>query len=91
MIIKGTTGTGFPFEINKDLLADAEFLELFAEVQNGGTMKTFALIKKALGDDQKSRLYDHCRNDAGIVPVDALTGEIADIFGALNENPATKN
>lgn len=93
MIIKGTTSTGFQFEIEKNLLADAEFLELFADVQEGGqgAMKTFALLRKALGEAQKKRLYDHCRNDDGIVPVEELKTEIADIFAALNENPETKN
>lgn len=93
MIITGTTGTGFEYSIDNDCLKDAEFLELYAEVAKGGEggMRIFELIGNAFGKEQKKKLYDHCRNGSGRVPIDSLTAEITDIFGALSEKPETKN
>lgn len=93
MIIKGTTSTGFEYEIDKECMEDAEFLELFAVVAKGGegSMQVFDLVRAALGDDQKKALYDHCRNEKGRVPISAVTAEITDIFTALGQNPETKN
>lgn len=93
MVVKGTTSTGFEYEVNRTVLEDAEFLELFADVQSGGQngMKIFALIRKALGSEQKDKLYDHCRTEDGHVPVSAVSDEITEIFTALGDNPETKN
>lgn len=93
MLVRGTTSTGFEYEVDRVILEDAEFLELFADVQNGGQdgMKIFALIRTALGNEQKKRLYDHCRAEDGHVPVNVLSDEIAEIFTKLGEAPETKN
>ena len=93
MVITGKTGTGFEYSIDNDCLKDAEFLELYAEVSKGGEggMRIFELLNNIFGNEQKKKLYDHCRNESGRVPIDALTAEITDVFTALGENPATKN
>lgn len=91
-MIKGVTSTGFSFEVDKDVLEDAEFLELFIAVQNGdGGSKVFELIRNVLGEEQKKKLFDHCRNDAGRVPLPALTDEVTDIFTELGKHEKTKN
>ena len=93
MNITGKTSTGFEYEIDPEILQDAEFLEMFAAVSKGGNeaMQVFDLIRTALGDEQKKALYEHCRNEKGRVPISGLTNEMTDIFKALGENPATKN
>lgn len=92
MIVNGTTRTGFSFSVDSACLEDAEFLELFADVQSGKDgLKAFELIRKSLGDDQKAKLYDHVRTEDGRVPVAKLTDEIADIFETLGQSAATKN
>ncbi|MDO5131448.1 MAG: hypothetical protein Q4D81_00515 [Eubacteriales bacterium] len=93
MLITGITSTGFEYEVDKEVLTDFEFLELLADVQAGGQngMKVFAMIRKALGEEQKARLCDHCRAESGRVPLDSVTNEITEIFSALGENPETKN
>lgn len=90
-IVRGKTKSGFEFEVKKAMLNNAEFLELFAEVQNGDSMKVFGLVELALGKDQKARLYDHIRDEDGIVPVDALSTEAAEIFEALGSDNDVKN
>lgn len=87
---KGTTKTGFEYEVSGALLNDAEFLETFGKVRKGDNMETFRLIEIALGKDQKEKLYDHVRDEEGHVPLDALTDEVSEIFTALGGQEDTK-
>lgn len=89
-IIKGKTTTGFAYKIDSDFVNDVEFLELFADVQNGDTLGVFNIIKKILGDDQKKALYDHIRTKKGVVPMDRLNDEITDILKVISEADETK-
>ena len=79
-MVKGKTTTGFSYEVNEKALHDAEFLELFAKVQNGDNLLVFEMIRKVLGDEQKQKLFDHCRIKDGMVPVEAVSSETAEIF-----------
>ncbi len=90
-MVKGKTSTGFAYEVDRDHMTNVEFLEKFAEMQNGDGMVVFELLSIVLGPEQKRRLYDHCRNKKGMVPVDAVTAEVSDIFGRLAEAKETKN
>lgn len=91
MLVKGKTKSGFEFEVDSGHLANWELLEMIAELQNGNGLLAFTVLRTILGDDQKKRLYDHCRDDKGMVPVDAMNAEISDIFAALGEANASKN
>ena len=44
-----------------------------------------------LGKEQKQALYEHIRDDSGIVQVEDLTAELTNIFDALAEADETKN
>lgn len=90
-MVTGKTRTGFAFEVDGDQMKNAEFLETFFAVQNGNGPAVFEMIRTTLGEAQKKALYDHVRNEKGIVPVDALTNEVSDIFEALAESAETKN
>lgn len=90
-MVKGKTRTGFKFTCDGKLMHDVEFLEEFAAVQNGDGLEVFNLITKILGAEQKKALYNHIRNDDGIVTVEALHEELGDIFDALGEADETKN
>lgn len=89
-MVKGITKTGFEYLINEELVKDARFLELFAKIQGGESMLVFKLIERMLGEVQKSKLYDHCQDETGMVPLDALTAEVLDIFERLGEANSTK-
>ena len=91
MLVKGKTKSGFEFEVDSDHLKNWELLEKIADMRNGDGMLAFDVIRTILGDAQKKRLYDHCRDAKGMVPVDAVNAEISDIFGALGEADASKN
>lgn len=89
--IKGKTETGFAFSVDPSLLHNVEFLEGFAEVQNGDGLGVFRLIDQMLGKEQKQALYEHIRGEDGIVQVEDLTAELTNIFDALAEADETKN
>lgn len=88
--MKGETKTGFKFEVDTELLDDAEFLEMWKDAQEDG-LKAFDVIEVLLGKEQKKRLYDHVRNDKGRVPVDLVTDELGDIIEAMARDTETKN
>lgn len=90
-IVKGTTSTGFAYEVKKAMLQNAEFLELFASVQDGENLKSFKLMEMALGKEQKEALYDHLRDEDGMVPIEALNSEITEIFDELGKDSEIKN
>lgn len=90
MKVSGKTETGFSFEIEKEALEDAEFLELYYKQEKEGRY-IFDFIECAIGAEQKARLYDHVRGENGRVPIARLKEEVGDILLALAENPETKN
>lgn len=91
-MVEGTTNSGFEFVIDGDALTDAEFLEDFVELRDGtDSLRLFRIIERMLGKDQKKKLYDHVRNDAGKVTVTALAAEFSDLIVALANNAQTKN
>ena len=85
---KGTTESGFEFEINEQDLDDMEFLELLAKSQNDA-LAFPAVLEHLLGEKQKKALYDHIRDENGRVPVQATADIIAEIMTIAGEE--TKN
>lgn len=83
-MIKGTTESGFKFEIDPEAVNDMEFVELLAEVDSDIT-KMPKVIEIALGREQKKRLYDHIRTEAGKVPIDRAMAEFEEILTLANE------
>lgn len=92
-MIKGATATGFKFEVPKDILQDAEFLEELYAVQGGDSSRFYAMINILLGKDQKARLWKHIKDKTGkgrVMQPD-VESEITDIFFAINEDREGKN
>lgn len=81
---KGTTATGFEFEISDDALDDYELLELLTELDNGDYGRVTMVIEKLLGKEQKERLKEHIRKN-GKVSAERMMNEVADIFAQANE------
>lgn len=78
-MIKGTTSSGFEFEIDEKQLKNYEFVELISEVDENELLMP-KLLKMLLGD-QVAALKDHIRDENGIVPIEKMVQEIKDIFG----------
>lgn len=89
--VTGKTSKGFEYSVPKRMLTNAEFLEVFADVQNGDMMQVFKLIGIVLGKDQKKALYDFLRDEDGMVPVEAVSAELSEIIEALGKADETKN
>lgn len=78
--IKGTLSNGFEYKINSDALDDIEFLEMLVDADDDDIASVMMLINKLLGKKQKQRLYDHLRNDKGIVKASDVSGAISEMF-----------
>lgn len=90
MIVKGKTGSGFEFEIDKECLEDAQFMELYRKQEKNG-LDLYEFIEYAIGKKQKEKLYDHVRGENGRVSIAKLRDEVGDILLALADNSETKN
>lgn len=94
---KGTTKSGFAFEIEEKVLDDMRVIDVLAEIVDPeasdvatltATSKLSGLI---LGKEQKKKLYDHiAAQNEGRVPVKELTTTIFEIIGASGKD-AEKN
>ena len=84
--IKGTTSTGFKFEVSQERLANYELVEAIAEVDENPLVLP-KLVKKLLGP-QAEDLKDHVRDEKGLVPLNRLMAEIEEIF---NSKTSLKN
>lgn len=83
-MIKGTTKSGFEFEIQEEVFDDYELLETLVEAGNGDNMAVFHAIDMILDGAQKNRLKEHVRNEKGRVPASAMVKGLMDIMEASN-------
>lgn len=84
MKIKGTTTSGFSYEIEKDSLDDYELFELIA---SGDFTAVPKVIERILGEEQKKRLLESLRGENGRVKMTDMEKALFDIF----QNPKLKN
>ena len=78
-MLKGTTKSGFKYEVKDEALNDYELFELLSEV-DANPLLLPKLVIRLLGEKQKKNLLDHIRDDKGIVTMDKISDEIMDIF-----------
>lgn len=83
-MIRGTTRTGFAFEVQDAALDDYELVETLNRLEAGEPQVITTVVDKLLGNEQKERLKDHVRVD-GRVSIGRIMDEIADIFNQKGE------
>ena len=83
-MFKGTTSSGFAFELNEDVLDDYELLESLRKLDKGDGEYAVDVVEQLLGEEQKERLKKHLRNENGKVSAKKLMEEIGEIFNACN-------
>lgn len=88
MILKGTTTTGFEFEIPEEMQDDWELFEMLREVDKGNMGIMVDVAYKLLGDEQLARLKEHVKEKHGHVSTAGMGAELAYI---LEGNESTKN
>ncbi len=86
-MLKGTTKTGFKYEISDAATNNYELVEILAEIDENPLLMP-KLLKALFGEEQTKRLKDHLRTESGTVPIDAIAEEIGDIFASEQK---TKN
>lgn len=77
-LIKGTTSTGFEYEIEKSRLSNYELLEQIAEVDEN-PLALPKVLKLLLGSNV-DKLKDHIRDENGFVDVEKLMAETQEIL-----------
>ena len=85
--IKGTTSTGFQFEVHPIIVQDMEWVDMIAEVEEKPYL-VGKFIEKTIGKEQKKALYDHVRKDGRVLKddVDREAGEIIEACGQQDED-----
>lgn len=78
-MLKGTTKSGFKFDIDDKHLGNYELLEAISEVEDS-PLALPRVIKLLLGDSKAKALKNHVRDDEGFVSADKLSAEIMEIF-----------
>lgn len=85
-MLKGTTKSGFEFEISDEALNDMELIDALADVTSGrDTLQVSFAVRKLFGDEQRKRLYDHVRTESGNVPMDKIWEMIDEIMASSEE------
>lgn len=88
-MVKGKTKSGFKFSYDEQALNDMEFLDALVEAQTGDNLAQLKaqsyMVVKLLGQEQRSKLYDHVRTAEGRVPIEAVEIELADMMAAAEE------
>jgi len=85
---KGTTKSGFEYEVDEGVFDDMELIDALADVNSGRDgLQISVAVRKVFDPDQLKRLYDHVRNEKGRVP----TEPIMDIILEIVEAGAGKN
>lgn len=83
--MKGTTKSGFGFEVDANKLDDMRILDMVVEISEGNILQLSPLAKKILGEEQKEKLYQHLEKTEGKVSVERVSDELTEIFNAGNE------
>lgn len=78
-MISGKTKSGFNYAISEARLKNYELVELLADV-DANPLLLPKLVKVMLGDKLADKLKDHIRDDEGIVDLEKINLEIAEIF-----------
>lgn len=85
------TQSGFEIVLDEDVADNQELLENLIGIEENpeNYIKGIGIL---LGNDGKTRLYEHLRNEKGIVPASAVAKEVAEIFTLISvESKKIKN
>ena len=83
-MVKGTTTSGFKFEIDETVADDMEFMEALADAMDDA-VKFPKVIERLLGAEQKKSLYDHIRGNGKRVSIEKTIEEFTEIMNLAGE------
>lgn len=79
-MIRGTTSSGFSYEIDEETLDNMELIDAMAHADAGNPLAISDVCRLMLGDEMRQALYDHVRTAKGNVPLQKIKDEIIEIF-----------
>ena len=79
-MLTGVTPSGFKFSIEEEARDDMEMLENLVAMTQGDMAAMPKILESLLGEDQKKKLYEHCRSKKGRVSAKKVAKELQDIF-----------
>ena len=85
-MINVKTKSGFEIAVDDEAMNSMELVDTLVEVESNDLLAVSKLGEMLLGKDGKKKLYDHLRNNKGIVPVDLFMQELNEIMGALGDS-----
>lgn len=83
--MKGTTKTGFEWEMEAERLDNWDVLEQLSEMSDGNLLVAPSFLNTILGPEGKKRLIEHCREEDGRAPTQKVLDEIFDIFNQVKD------
>lgn len=82
---KGTTSSGFEFDISRDNMDNMELLEELAKFSDTNPLPLPKIVEYLLGAEQKQAFYDHLRKIDGRVSMQRANAEIEEMFTQIGE------
>ena len=83
-MIKGTTASGFAYEVSEDALNDYEILESLAELEENPLV--FTTVAKGFGRRAAQKAQRPYTNEKGIAPIDTMAAEVTEILTKSGES-----
>lgn len=83
-MIKGTTASGFEFEVDPNVFDDWMLLKKIRAIDNGNGQLAVDVAQTILGDEQLDRLENHVAKKNGKVRVTDIMVELEKIFEACD-------
>ena len=87
-MIKGTTTSGFTFEIDENKVNDMRVIDAMVETESGNIGGISKLISLIFDRQQKADLYSFCADESGRVDIEKCSKLV---FEILEFNGETKN
>lgn len=82
--IKGTTKSGFKYDIPEENINNYELMEVLGDIEENPLVLSKA-VTLLLGKDLREALKEHIRTDTGIVPTDKMMEELEEIMTSQKE------
>lgn len=93
--MKGTTSSGFEYEINEAIVKDWRFTKAIAladsEDETAKLRGYTKLVQLLLGRDGEKKLEKHVMTEDGMIPLESINREVLEMMHALRQNPESKN
>ncbi|EKF50906.1 hypothetical protein [Lactococcus garvieae] len=78
-MLKGTTKSGFRYEITNERLNNFELVEILSEVDENPLLLP-KMLNLLLGERQSKKLKNYLRDEEGLVSTDKIRETVEDIF-----------